>query len=316
MLGYLQFPDWIRPQIIPGLPFHWYGLMYLIAFLVTYVLFRYQLKDEDISISDDEVTNIFFWTILGLLIGARVFAAFVYDPTGFYFRKPWLIFWPFNSEMQLVGLQGMSYHGGLIGAVTAGALYCRIKKHDFFRLVDLVVAGIPLGYTFGRLGNFINGELWGRVTASGIGMIFPHAPRFSTNQEWVRNIADIHGIAYAAGEMIQLPRHPSQLYEAFFEGIFLWILLWFFFRKRKQFSGYLLGIYLIGYGTVRFFIEYFREPDIGIGYPIQLGAAASPQALYLSPWNITTGQILCVLMIVAGALLMWWRKRKASRHSG
>jgi len=307
MLAYLQYPTWIRPQIFPGLPFHWYGLMYLVAFLITYLLLRYQLKTEKLEISDDDVVNLFFWTILGLLIGSRIFATIVYDPSGFYLRKPWLMFWPFNEQMQLVGLQGMSYHGGLLGAVLAGGLYCRVKKFDFFQIADLVVAGIPLGYTFGRLGNFINGELWGRVTGSGIGMIFPHAPRFSTRFEWVRDLSDSLGISYGAGDMVQLPRHPSQLYEAFFEGVFLWLLIWFFFRKRKSFTGYLLGVYLIGYGTVRFFIEYFREPDIGIGYPIQLAKIADPQALFISPWNFTTGQILCVVMVAGGALLLWRR---------
>jgi len=285
-------------------------MMYLVAFLVTYLLFRFQVKREGISISEDESVNIFFWAILGLLLGARIFATIVYDASGIYLRKPWLIFWPFDENMRLVGLQGMSYHGGLIGAVIGGFVYCRIKKFDFLQITDLAVAGIPLGYTFGRLGNFINGELWGRVTTSGIGMIFPHAPRLSTRFEWVRDIADRVGIAYSSGEMIQLPRHPSQLYEAFFEGIFLWLLIWFFVRPRKRFSGQLLGIYLIGYGTVRFFIEYFREPDIGIGYPIHFGSQVQPQALFLSPWNFTTGQILCVLMIVAGALLLWWRGRR------
>ena len=290
--------------------------MYLVAFLVAYLLFRYQLKAERLEISDDEVLNIFFWAILGLILGARIFATLVYDPEGVYLQKPWLIFWPFDQHMQLVGLQGMSYHGGLIGAVLAGGIYCRVKRHSFLQITDLVVAGIPLGYTFGRLGNFINGELWGRVTTAGIGMIFPHAPGFSTSHEWVREVAENHGISYSAGEVIQLPRHPSQLYEAFFEGIFLWILLWFIFRKRKKFPGYMLGIYLIGYGTVRFFIEYFREPDIGIGYPIQLGKAAYPQALFLSPWNFTTGQILCLLMIIGGAVLLWWRGRVSRRSQG
>lgn len=315
MPAYLQYPTWIRPEIIPGLPFHWYGMMYLVAFLVTYLLFKYQLKRENLGgmeISDDDVVNLFFWTILGLLLVARIFATLVYDPSGYYLQKPWLIFWPFDENMNLVGLQGMSYHGGLIGAILGGALYCRYKKYDFFHIADLAVAGIPLGYTFGRLGNFINAELWGRVTTSGIGMIFPAAPRFSTRYEWVQKVADQVGIPYSAGEMIQLPRHPSQLYEAFFEGIFLWLILWFILRPRKRYSGQMLGWYIIGYGTVRFFIEYFREPDIGIGYPLAFGTQVQPQALFLSPWNFSTGQILCVLMIVGGGLFLWWRRRRST----
>jgi phosphatidylglycerol:prolipoprotein diacylglycerol transferase len=288
-------------------------MMYLVAFLVTYLLFRFQVRHEGIEITEDESVNIFFWTILGLLIGGRIFATIVYDPTGFYLRKPWLIFWPFDENMNLVGLQGMSYHGGLIGAVAGGFIYCRIKKIDFLQVTDLAVAGAPLGYTFGRIGNFINGELWGRVTTSRVGMIFPHSPAFSTRFEWVREIADELGISYTAGEMIRLPRHPSQLYEAFFEGIFLWLLIWFLVRPRKRFSGQILGIYLIGYGTVRFFIEYLREPDIGIGYPIHFGSQVEPQALFLSPWNFTTGQILCVMMILAGAFVLLWRGSRARK---
>jgi phosphatidylglycerol:prolipoprotein diacylglycerol transferase len=310
MPAYLQYPSWIDPQIVPGLPFHWYGLMYLVAFLITYLLFRYQVKRDSLEMSEDDITGLFFWTILGLLLGARVFATLVYDTTGIYLEKPWLIFWPFDEEMNFTGLQGMSYHGGVIGAVIGSYIYCRRRSFRFLKIADIAAAGIPLGYTFGRLGNFINGELWGRVTTSPIGMIFPQAPGFSTRHEWVRRIADEVGISYASGEVINLPRHPSQLYEAFFEGIALWLVLWFLFRPRNRYPGRLLGLYLIGYGLVRFFIEYVREPDIGIGFPISFAAETYPQALFLSPWNFTTGQIFNALMIIAGVLLAWWAKRR------
>ncbi len=315
MLLYINFPSWIKPVIIPGLPLHWYGLMYLIAFGITYLLFRYQVKKEKIKLSEDDITNFFFWTILGLVIGARIFSSLVYDTSGIYWRKPWLIFWPFDANMKLVGLQGMSYHGGLIGAVTGAVLYAVKKKLNFFQLVDLTVAGIPLGYSFGRLGNFINGELWGRVTTMKWGIIFPHAPLFSTRYSWVRKIADTVHLSYSPGDMINLPRHPSQLYEAFFEGFFLWAVIWFFFRKRKKFDGYLLSMYLIGYGIIRFFLEYFREPDIDIGFPIHFGAKVYPTALFLSPFNFTTGQILCVLMIISGAVLYAVLKSRTKKTS-
>ncbi|MFP4618995.1 MAG: prolipoprotein diacylglyceryl transferase [Spirochaetaceae bacterium] len=312
MPAYLQFPPWIQPTIIPGLPFHWYGLMYLVAFAVTYVLIRYQVKTEELDYSGEDVADLFFYAILALLLGARIFGALVYDSTGYYLSKPWLIFWPFDESMNFTGFRGMSYHGGLLGAVVGTLVYARVKKKDFFQVADLAVAGIPLGYTFGRLGNFINGELWGRVTTSPLGMIFPNSPRFSTTKEWVRQIADEVGIAYRSGEYIRLPRHPSQLYEALFEGIVLWLILWFIFRPRKSFSGQLLGVYLIGYGTVRFFIEYLREPDIGIGYPISFAAQSEPQALFLSFLNFTTGQILCALMIIGGALVLLLRRKRGS----
>ncbi len=312
---YIQYPQWISPKIIPGLPFHWYGMMYLVAFGITYLLFNVQRKRGEIDVSEDQMQNIFFWSILGLLVGARLVAATVYDTSGIYLQKPWLIFWPFDENMRLVGLQGMSYHGGVIGGLLGGAFYCRKARISVWSAAVAAVAGIPLGYTFGRIGNFINGELWGRVTESPVGMVFPAAPGFSTRHEWVRRIADKIGMAYSQGDVINLPRHPSQLYEALFEGVVLWLVIWFIFRKRKQIAGTLLGVYLIGYGAVRFFIEYFREPDSNIGFPIALGPDG-PQALFISPFNISTGQIFCLVMIFAGILLIRMRRKAAGSGSG
>ena len=232
-----------------------------------------------------------------MIIGARIFSTLIYDTSGLYWRKPWLIFWPFNSSMQMIGLQGMSYHGGLIGSILGLLIYVRVKKLSFLKIADLIVAGIPLGYTFGRLGNFINGELWGRVTDVRWGMIFPHAPSLPTNLEWVKNLADKTGISYLGINAVNLPRHPSQLYEAFFEGIFLWVVIWFIFRKRKSFDGMLLGIYLIGYGIIRFIIEYFREPDGDLGFII---------------FQLSMGQILCFLMIVLGIVILFYAKTRKS----
>ncbi len=310
MPAYIEFPSWIRPTIIPGLPFHWYGMMYLVAFFITYLLVRRQVREQELEYSDDDITDLFFYAIIGLLVGARILATLVYDPTAYYWSKPWMIFWPFDEGMNFTGFQGMSYHGGLIGVILAGLIFAKRRGKNFFDLADLFVAAIPLGYTFGRLGNFINGELWGRVTTSPLGMMFPHAPVFSTRHDWVRRIAEELGISYKEGGFVGLPRHPSQLYEAFFEGIVLWLLLWFVFRPRRKFTGQLLGIYLIGYGAVRFVIEYFREPDIGIGYPLSFAAETEPQALFLSVWNFTTGQILCAGMILLGAAVLYFRRNK------
>ncbi|RKX79550.1 MAG: prolipoprotein diacylglyceryl transferase [Spirochaetes bacterium] len=301
MLAYIYYPDWIKPEIIPGLPLRWYGLMYLVAFAITFYLFRYQVKEHKLDIKDDHVVNFFFWGIIGLLLGARIFAALIYDPTGRYIRNPLLIFWPFDENFRFVGLQGMSYHGGLLGAIVAIVIYSRIKKFDLFDWGDMLIAGIPLGYTFGRLGNFINAELYGRVTTVSWGMIFPTAEVFPVKEQWVQEVAERAGLKIdSTQQFINLPRHPSQLYEAFFEGIVLWLILWFVFRKRKPFTGFLLGVYLIGYGFVRFVIEYFREPDVGIGFPIKLVNIENPPYLLLTPWNFTTGQILCFFMIVGG----------------
>ena len=299
---YIHFPEWLSPEIIPGFPVRWYGLMYLFAFATAYILFRIQVKQERLAYSEEEVSNLFFWLILGLILGARIFSTLVYDRSGVYWRQPWLIFWPF-SEGRFTGLQGMSYHGGLIGGILGGILFCRKYKWDFFQMSDRICTAIPLGYTFGRLGNFINGELYGRVTASPLGVVFPYAERFSTENAWVKDMAVRINMDITGAAMVNLPRHPSQLYEAFSEGILLWLFLWFIVRRVKKFEGTLTGMYLIGYGVFRFIIEYFREPDTGLDFPLQWGQD-SPNYLMKSLFNFTTGQILCFLMILSGLLIL------------
>jgi phosphatidylglycerol:prolipoprotein diacylglycerol transferase len=178
-------------------------------------------------------------------------------------------------------------------------------KRPFFAWCDAMGISIPLGYTFGRLGNFMNGELYGRVTTSPIGMIFPDAPRFSLSLDWVQAVVDQTGLLVPDGAvLVNLPRHPSQLYEALFEGVFLWAVLWFIFRKRKPFNGFLTALYTIGYGLVRFVIEYFREPDSDIGYRITASGQPAPTYLNESLLNISTGQILCLIMIAGGLALL------------
>lgn len=315
-LAYMNYPKWLKPEIIPGLPLRWYGLMYLVAFAIAYFLFRYQIKEKKLGVSDDEVMNFFFWIIIGLLIGARILATTVYDPTGRYLRNPLLIFWPFDKNMRFTGLAGMSYHGGVIGVIVTMIIYCRVKKRSFLEWGDMLVTAIPFGYTFGRLGNFINGELFGRVTASPLGMIFPLARQFSTGEAWVQELAAEAGMAIGADQtMINLPRHPSQLYEMIFEGIILGAILWFIFRKRNLVKGTKIGLYMIGYGLFRFFIEYVREPDLGIGFPIKLAKVDNPTYLYVSPWNFTTGQILNFLMIVGGLILIFAVRSQAKKKA-
>ncbi len=310
---YIKFPTWLRPEIIPGLPFRWYGLMYLLSFAVAYLMFRYQVKERGLEVKQEVILNYFFWGIIGLLIGARIFAAIIYDPSGKYLTRPWLIFWPFANG-RFTGIQGMSYHGGLVGAIAAILIYSRVKKINTLDWGDMLVTGIPLGYTFGRLGNFINGELYGRVTTASWGILFPNAARFSAEKEWVREAAAKTGIEISGTDaMVNLPRHPSQLYEAFFEGIVLWAILWFVFRKRKPFNGFMVSLYVIGYGFFRFFIEYFRQPDEGLDFVISLSSKENPPYLLVTPWNFTTGQILCILMIIGGVLSLFIFKYLADR---
>ena len=300
---YLNFPTWLKPEIIPGLPVRWYGLMYLVAFSIAFYLFKHQVKEKKLGVTEDDVVNFIFWTIIGLLIGARVFAALVYDTSGLYREKPWLIFWPFYNG-RFVGLQGMSYHGGVIGGLTGYLIYCKVKKHDFLLWGDMLAASIPLGFTFGRLGNFINGELYGRVTTSPLGTVFPGAQTFSTSLKWVQDTARSIGMNIEGLSVVNLPRHPSQLYEALFEGIVLWLILWFIIKKRKPFNGFMIGSYLIGFGFFRFIIEYLREPDAGLDFPLQFGPENSPNYVLTSLLNFSTGQILCFLMIAGGLIFL------------
>ena len=306
MQSYVDFPSWISPLVVPFLPVRWYAMMYLVAFSIAYVLMRYQCRKGALNgMNTDDTLSLFCYGVGFLILGARVFSTLLYDGTWYYWTHPWMIFWPFQNG-RFVGLPGMSYHGGVIGGVFGVWLFCRKYGYRFFDVADHFVAAIPLGYTFGRLGNFINGELWGRVTTSSVGMVFPDAPSFSTSLDWVREVADKIGMSYTSGSVLNLPRHPSQLYEALFEGIVLWLILWFIIkpiaerRHGKKGPGLLTGSYFIGYGFFRFIIEYFREPDSQIGFVIALGKETEPMALFKSALNISMGQILCFLMIAAG----------------
>ena len=307
---YVDFPSWISPFVVPFLSVRWYAVMYLVAFSIAYSLFRYQCRHGELNgMSSDDSLTLYCYGIGFLILGARVFSCLFYEASWYYWTHPWMIFWPFRNG-SFIGLPGMSYHGGVVGGVVGVMLFCRKYKYRFLDIADHIVAGIPLGYTFGRLGNFINGELWGRVTTSGIGMVFPDAPSYSTSLDWVREVAKKVGMDYTNNAMLNLPRHPSQLYEAFFEGVFLWAVLWFILRPvAKKLStkigpGTMTGSYFIGYGLVRFIIEYFREPDSQIGFVIALGKETEPTALFKSVLNISLGQILCLAMIAAGVAMI------------
>jgi phosphatidylglycerol:prolipoprotein diacylglycerol transferase len=258
-----HIPEHIKPYIfkIGSFELRYYALMYIVAFTIVYLLSLYRIKNENYDYPKQTVENYFTWAIIGLMIGARGGYVLFYDFSYFMYR-PWEIILPFSfsNGIQFTGLSGMSYHGGLIGVIAATYFFCKKYNIGFWRFTDFLVPSIPLGYAFGRMGNFINGELYGRTTSVPWGMYFP--------------------LDYS-----NRLRHPSQLYEALFEGIFLFLLLWSI-RKRNYFSGFFLSVYIMGYGTVRFFIEYVREPDPQLGIFFNL---------------VTMGQLLCLGMITAGA---------------
>ena len=320
MLASIPFPSWIRPEIIPGLPIRWYGLMYLVAFVVTYLMFMLQVKQRGLEVKRDQVLDMFFWAIIGLLVGARLGFALIYDNRGWFLEHPLQIILPFervDGRLRLTGISGMSYHGGLVGVVIAVITYLKVKRLDVLDWADMLVTGIPLGYTFGRLGNFINGELYGRVTRVAWGMVFPGVPaegRFNAKLPWVREFAGSIGMDVPAAGLVNLPRHPSQLYEALFEGLVLWLVLWFILRPRRPFKGFMVACYIMGYGIIRFVIEYFRQPDIGIDWPIMLVPLENP-VIQTSPFNLSTGQILCFLMVAAGLVCLFAFRARARREA-
>lgn len=320
---YINYPSWIHPEIFPGVPFlsllRWYGLMYIFAFGTAFFVLKRLLQEGALdstnadgslrTATEDDIFSFIATGIVFLLIGARIFSTLVYDTSGIYFKKPWLIFWPFQNG-RFTGLAGMSYHGGFIGGLLGMIFWCWKHKVSFFKWSDAMVTAIPLGYTFGRIGNFMNGELYGRITTVSWGMVFPHAEKFSSSLPWVREFMQKIGME-ASTSLVNLPRHPSQLYEALFEGLILFSIIWLL-HKKKPFDGFSGAIYTAGYGIFRFFIEYFREPDADIGYRI---AADSNAPIYMntSLLNISTGQILCFLMILGGigvAVTGWLLKKR------
>ncbi len=280
--------------------------MYLIAFGVSYLLFMAQVRQRKLGVDQDTIINFFFWGIIGLLVGARIFSALFFEPTGIYWRQPWLIFWPFRDG-RFVGLQGMNYYGGLVGAVVGFVLYAR-KHRDRIAILDwgdMLLCGIPLGYTFGRIGNFINAELYGRVTRASWGVLFPGARRFPAAEPWVQEWAADVGIEVSAADaLVNLPRHPTQLYEAATEGVLLWLIVWFFVRKHKPFDGFIVGFYLIGYGVVRYVIDYFRVPIAAEDFAVRLADTGLPVYFVQSPLNLIPSQLYSLGMIVAGAVFL------------
>jgi phosphatidylglycerol---prolipoprotein diacylglyceryl transferase len=227
----IPFPD-IDPVIFQFGPFHvrWYGLMYLLGFTATWVLVRHQIKKFGLERLGHHFENLNFVLILSLIVGARLGYVLFYNPV-YYLGQP--------LEILAIWHGGLSFHGGLLGLVLSGYLYCRAHSLDFWQAADVFTATAPIGLALGRLGNFINGELYGRVTDVPWAMVFPNAG--------------------------PLPRHPSQLYEALLEGVVLFAILWLL-KERRWPAGSILALFLVFYGIFRGFIEFFREPDAHLGF--------------------------------------------------
>jgi phosphatidylglycerol:prolipoprotein diacylglycerol transferase len=301
-LLFVNFPAWLKPQIIPGLPVRWYGLMYVFAFVTAWYFYRRQVRERRFPMSDDQIVSMFGWCVFGLIVGARVFYTLVYDTSGIYRESPWLIFWPFQDG-RFVGLAGMSYHGGVLGGALGIIVWSLVNRFDPREIGDMYAVSIPIGYTFGRLGNFINGELYGRATSAPWGMLFPDAERLPASAAWVQQAAQDAGIVIPASGYVNLPRHPSQLYELFFEGFVTFAIL-YLLRNKKPVKGFLTGLYVALYGFFRFFIEYFRQPDSDLGYRLEVVHSALPLAQAHPSGSFSTGQILCLAMVAAGVVFI------------
>ena len=241
---------------------HWYGLTYLAAFVLFVVLGRLRLKHEPFASLREpawtprDVEDILFLGVLGVVAGGRIGYCVFYQP-GYYLQHP--------LEVFAVWQGGMSFHGGLIGVLLAMVWYARSRGRPFLQVMDFVAPCVPTGLAAGRAGNFLNGELWGRVADPSLpwGMVFR-----------------------GAGD---LPRHPSQVYQFLLEGLLLFVLLWLYARKPRA-TGQVSAMFLLGYGVFRFVAEFFREPDAHLGL-LSLG--------------MSMGQWLCIPMIVAGLVLAW-----------
>ena len=270
----------IHPQINPialqlgPLAIHWYGLTYLAAFALFMFLGIRRLKHEPFASvtgagawSRKDVEDILFLGVMGVVLGGRIGYCLFYKP-GYYLAHPLEIFYVWQG--------GMSFHGGLLGVAVAEIWFAYSRKRPLLQVADFVAPCVPTGLMMGRVGNFINGELWGRVADPSLpwGMVFR-----------------------GAGDA---PRHPSQIYQILMEGLLLFVLLWLYSRKERK-PGQVAAAFLVGYGIFRFIAEYFREPDAHLG---------------LLSMGLSMGQWLCVPMMLAGAgLWAWAQSNELAKHS-
>jgi phosphatidylglycerol:prolipoprotein diacylglycerol transferase len=258
---------WMHPQFDPvalslgPVQVHWYGLTYLVAFALFIWTARLRIKQGALAgqgWSPRDVEDLLFFGILGVILGGRVGYALFYKPE-LYLAQP--------LDILKVWQGGMSFHGGLLGVIAAMAVFARRRGRPFLQVTDLIAPCVPLGLASGRIGNFINGELWGRLADSSLpwAMVFPQSG-------------------------VLQPRHPSQLYQFLLEGLLLFVLMWWYARRRRG-LGQVSGLFLVGYGVLRFLAEFFREPDAFLG---------------LLALNMSMGQWLCVPMMAIG-MVLWWR---------
>jgi phosphatidylglycerol:prolipoprotein diacylglycerol transferase len=244
----------VMPHIDPvflrigPLEFRWYGLMYIIGFIAAYFIIIAGVKRKKIGFSRDDVADFVFTVAIGVILGGRIGYILFYN-LSYYIGHPLKVFAVWEG--------GMSFHGAFTCAILAGLYFVRKKGVPFFQMADIVTPAIPIGLGLGRIGNFINGELYGRVTSVPWGMVFPNGGN--------------------------LPRHPSQLYEAILEGPVMFLIVWFLGRTERP-AGVIFWSFIALYGLFRFFVEFFREPDQQVGFllgPFSMGQMLSFPMLLL-----------------------------------
>ncbi len=257
---------WHYPNISPialqigPLAVRWYGLMYLIGILLGWWLLVIRSRDDYYDFTSDQISDLIFYVALGVVLGGRLGYILFYD-TAVIWQSPLTIFKIWQG--------GMSFHGGFLGVLAACWLFGRKYHKPFMAIMDFIAPVVPIGLGAGRMGNFINGELWGRVTNVPWGMIFPTGGPFV--------------------------RHPSQLYEALLEGVVLFCVLWWY-SGRKPPRMAVSAVFLIGYGSARIFCEFFRMPDVQLGF---------------LAWGwVTMGQLLSLPMVILGIILLVFAYRK------
>jgi phosphatidylglycerol:prolipoprotein diacylglycerol transferase len=258
MMFALPFPA-IDPVLIEIGPFaiRWYALAYVVGLILGWRYMLHLARRIPGILSERDVDDFLLWATIGVILGGRFGYVLFYNPS-YFFNHPLQIF--------AVWQGGMSFHGGLVGVITALILFCRLRKLPVLRVGDILCCAVPIGLLLGRIANFINGELFGRPTDVPWAMVFPNGG--------------------------PIPRHPSQLYEACAEGLLLFLLLWFMahYTRAPQRPGLIAGTFLAGYGVARGTVEFFRQPDQQLGF--------------LYSW-VTMGQLLSLPLILVGLMLIW-----------
>lgn len=265
---YQNLPEKIDPVAfnMGSFSIYWYSSMYLAGFLMVAGLLYWRIFKKETDLVWDDVFDFILFVFSGSILGGRIGYVIFYN-FSYFFSNPLSIIMPFSENGDFVGIYGMSYHGGVLGFVLTGYFFSQKRKINFWKMMDFVLPAVPAGYFFGRLGNFLNGELYGRIT----------------DGKWGMNFGD------------GLSRHPSQLYEAFFEGLILFLFLWLVRNNFSKKAGMISGLYVFSYGIIRFILEFWREPDEHLGFIFSF---------------LTMGQILSLIMIAIGFYIISKNKKK------